>query len=48
MTHHGRPMEVVPMGRTDLPLELILEYVDGLRSVYSAEVGRHENSSQGT
>lgn len=36
-THHGRPMSVIPMGKTDLPLEIILEYLDSLRSVYTAE-----------
>lgn len=38
-THHGRPMEVIPMGRTDLPLEIILEYLESLKQVYTAEVG---------
>jgi desumoylating isopeptidase 1 len=36
-THHGRPMEVVPMGRTELPIELVVEYIDSLRSVYTPE-----------
>ncbi|KAF2279970.1 DUF862-domain-containing protein [Westerdykella ornata] len=36
-THHGQPMEVIPMGRTDLPMEVILEYLDSLKEVYSAE-----------
>ncbi|KAL8994366.1 MAG: hypothetical protein Q9188_007085 [Gyalolechia gomerana] len=36
-THHGRPMSVIPMGKTDLPLEIILEYLDSLRQVYTAE-----------
>jgi len=37
-THHGRPMEVIPMGRTDLPLEIILEYLESLKQVYTTEV----------
>jgi len=37
-THHGRPMEVIPMGRTDLPLEIILEYLESLKQVYTIEV----------
>ena len=37
-THHGRPMEIVPMGRTELPADIILEYVDSLRSIYTPEV----------
>ncbi|KAI4170599.1 MAG: hypothetical protein LQ343_004831 [Gyalolechia ehrenbergii] len=36
-THHGRPMSVIPMGKTDLPLEIILEYLDSLKQVYTAE-----------
>lgn len=44
-THHGRPMEIVPMGRTDLPIEIILEYLEALKSTYTAEVG-HSNGSQ--
>ena len=37
-THHGRPMEVIPLGKTELPLEIILEYLDSLRSIYTMEV----------
>jgi desumoylating isopeptidase 1 len=36
-THHGQPMEVVKLGRTELPIEIILEYLDSLREVYTAE-----------
>ncbi|KAL8819449.1 MAG: hypothetical protein Q9191_007734 [Dirinaria sp. TL-2023a] len=36
-THHGRPMEIIPMGKTDLPLEVILEYLESLKEVYTAE-----------
>lgn len=36
-THHGRPMEVVKLGRTDLPLEIILEYLESLKEVYTPE-----------
>jgi desumoylating isopeptidase 1 len=36
-THHGRPMEVIPMGTTHLPVETILEYLDGLKEIYSPE-----------
>ncbi|KAF1996750.1 DUF862-domain-containing protein [Amniculicola lignicola CBS 123094] len=36
-THHGKPMEVLPMGRTDLPLEIILEYLESLKEIYTAE-----------
>ena len=37
-THHGRPMEIIPLGKTDLPLEIILEYLDSLKEVYTVEV----------
>ncbi|CAF9934078.1 MAG: hypothetical protein ALECFALPRED_005840 [Alectoria fallacina] len=36
-THHGRPMEVIPMGTTQLPLEVILEYLESLRAIYTTE-----------
>lgn len=36
-THHGKPMEVIPMGQTMLPMEVILEYLESLKQVYSAE-----------
>ncbi|KAL9000325.1 MAG: hypothetical protein Q9169_001042 [Polycauliona sp. 2 TL-2023] len=36
-THHGRPMEVLPLGKTDLPLEIVLEYLDSLKEVYTPE-----------
>jgi thiol-disulfide isomerase/thioredoxin len=36
-THHGRPMEIIKLGRTDLPIEVILEYLESLKEVYTAE-----------
>ncbi|KAI7885434.1 PPPDE putative peptidase domain-containing protein [Mucor mucedo] len=36
-TQHGRPLEVIDMGETYLPLEVVVEYIDSLRSVYTAE-----------
>ena len=38
-THHGKPMEMIPMGTTHLPLDIILEYLDTLKEVYTMEVG---------
>lgn len=38
-THHGKPLEIIPMGTTDLPIEIILEYLESLKPIYSAEVG---------
>ena len=37
-THHGKPMEVLRMGRTELPVEVILEYLESLHAIYTAEV----------
>ena len=37
-THHGRPMEVVKLGQTALPIEIILEYLESLKEIYTAEV----------
>ena len=37
-THHGTPMEVIPMGQTQLPLEIILEYLESLKAIYTMEV----------
>lgn len=36
-THHGRPMEVIPMGTTQLPLDVILEYLESLKAIYTME-----------
>ncbi|KAL9544109.1 hypothetical protein MBANPS3_007793 [Mucor bainieri] len=36
-TQHGRPLEMIDMGETFLPLEVVVEYIDSLRSVYTAE-----------
>ncbi|KAK5200385.1 hypothetical protein LTR99_009182 [Exophiala xenobiotica] len=36
-THHGRPMQIVPLGHTDLPLDVIEEYIDSLQDIYTPE-----------
>ncbi|CAI6341192.1 unnamed protein product [Periconia digitata] len=36
-THHGAPMEKIPLGKTELPLEVILEYLESLKTIYTAE-----------
>ncbi|EME86473.1 uncharacterized protein MYCFIDRAFT_84605 [Pseudocercospora fijiensis CIRAD86] len=36
-THHGQPMEVIKLGTTQLPLEIILEYLESLKEVYTPE-----------
>lgn len=34
-TQHGRPLEVIDMGETYLPLEVFIEYLESLRSEYT-------------
>ncbi|KAK9474250.1 PPPDE putative peptidase domain-containing protein [Dipodascopsis tothii] len=36
-SHHGRPLEVVEMGTTALPQDVVVQYVDSLRTIYTAE-----------
>ncbi|KAK5009678.1 hypothetical protein LTR16_007620, partial [Cryomyces antarcticus] len=36
-THHGAPMEIISLGTTQLPLEIILEYLESLKEIYTAE-----------
>ncbi|KAJ6139261.1 hypothetical protein N7471_005747 [Penicillium samsonianum] len=36
-THHGRPMEVVKLGTTELPNEVIEEYLGSLATIYTPE-----------
>ncbi|KAG0125849.1 putative thioredoxin [Tuber indicum] len=36
-TRHGNPMEIVPLGVTALPDDVILGYLDSLKSIYSPE-----------
>ncbi|KAF2398670.1 DUF862-domain-containing protein [Trichodelitschia bisporula] len=36
-THHGQPMEIVDLGKTQLPIEVILEYLESLKRIYTAE-----------
>ena len=37
-THHGRPMEIIPMGKTQLDLPTVLEYLESMKSIFSVEV----------
>ena len=37
-THHGQPMEIVPLGKTELDMATVLEYIESLKEVYTAEV----------
>lgn len=37
-THHGQPMEVVKLGTTELPNDVIEEYMGSLATIYTPEV----------
>lgn len=37
-THHGQPMEVVHLGSTELPADVIEEYLSSLAGIYTPEV----------
>ena len=37
-THHGQPMEVVKLGTTQLPNEVIEAYLGSLATIYTPEV----------
>ncbi|KAI1351753.1 PUL domain-containing protein [Xylaria sp. FL0043] len=36
-SHLGRPLERIFLGKTELPLEVILEYLDSLREIYTPQ-----------
>lgn len=36
-THHGRPMKIMKLGKTELPPELIEDYLESLESIYTPE-----------
>lgn len=37
-THLGLPMKTVILGKTELPIDVIQEYLDSLKNVYTHEV----------
>jgi hypothetical protein len=37
-THLGMPMQIIRLGETTLPEDVILEYLDSLREIYTFEV----------
>lgn len=45
MTHLGPPLEQVPLGKTDLPMEVIMEYLGSMKEVFTVEVGRYPSCS---
>ena len=38
-SHLGQPFQQIPLGKTELPIDVVEEYLDSLRSIYTAEVG---------
>lgn len=36
-TQHGSPLQMIDIGETFLPQDVVIEYIDSLRSVYTAE-----------
>lgn len=36
-THHGKPIEVIHLGKTELPMDVISEYIDSLAQIYTTE-----------
>lgn len=37
-THLGQPMQILDLGTTGLPIEIIIEYLDSMKDIYTAEV----------
>lgn len=44
-THHGQPMEKLLLGKTELPIDVIEEYIQSLASIYTPEVWNSCTSS---
>ena len=43
-THHGQPMEKLHLGKTELPMDVIEEYIQSLAEIYTPEVGARNPS----
>lgn len=37
-SHHGQPMERIVLGQTSLPMDIIHDYLDSVRPIFTAEV----------
>jgi hypothetical protein len=44
MTHLGKPFQILPLGQTGLPMDVIMEYLESLREIYTYEVRALQNS----
>jgi hypothetical protein len=38
MTHLGKPLQTVPLGRTTLPMDVIMDYLESMKEIYTTEV----------
>jgi hypothetical protein len=38
MTHLGQPMQILKLGKTELPMDVIQDYLESLRPIYTLEV----------
>ena len=36
-THHGQPIQVIYLGKTELPIDVILEYIESLAQIYTTD-----------
>ena len=39
-SHHGRPLQKMNLGRTELPMDVIMEYLESIRQIYTGEVSQ--------
>lgn len=37
-THLGQPMQIIELGTTGLPIDVVMEYLDSMKDIYTAEV----------
>ena len=40
-THLGQPMQILDLGTTGLPMDVIMEYLDSMREIFTSEVRIH-------
>jgi len=43
----GKPKNIIDLGKTELPMEVIMEYLESLKEVYTFEVFVLQSSSNG-
>jgi PPPDE putative peptidase domain len=40
-SHLGRPLQQIHLGKTELPMDIVYEYLDSLRPIFTVEVCSH-------